>query len=227
MCIRDSCWRESWRLNCWQLCGSRTSRSWPLKLPRTGICPPRRCKACLLYTSYSYFYLDQEGRALLYFEKALEVRPGDDDTKEFIDRCKQGISLPQFWECFRDRTENWWETFAEMEAELRQMMDDDKDHTRGAELVAQMQETLNLVFDEISFEMGFNGEKYELILTPEGDKVKLFELIYFQKHASKEVLEHWNILVLRGREGLPYPDRRRPGCPRGRVRQRPGHDLRR
>ena len=144
---------------------------------------------------YSYFYLDQEGRALRYFEKALEVRPGDDDTKEFIDRCKQGISLPQFWECFRERTENWWETFAEMEAELRQMMDEDKDHTRGAELVAQMQETLNLVFDEISFEMGFNGEKYELILTPEGDKVKLFELIYFQKHAPKEVLEHWNILV--------------------------------
>ena len=149
---------------------------------------------------YSYFYLDQEGRALRYFEKALEARPGDEDTKEFIDRCKQGISLPQFWECFRERTENWWETFAEMEAELRQMMDEDKDHTRGAELVAQMQETLNLVFDEISFEMGFNGEKYELILTPEGDKVKLFELIYFQKHAPKEVLEHWNILV--GRQPL-------------------------
>ena len=149
---------------------------------------------------YSYFYLDQEGRALRYFEKALEVRPGDDDTKEFIERCKQGISLPQFWECFRERTENWWETFAEMEAELRQMMDDDKDHTRGAELVAQMEETLNLAFDEISFEMGFNGEKYELILTPEGDKVKLFELVYFQKHAPKEVLEHWNILV--GRQPL-------------------------
>ena len=149
---------------------------------------------------YSYFYLDQEGRALRYFEKALEVRPGDDDTKEFIERCKKGISLPQFWECFRERTEDWWETFAEMEAELRQMMDEDKDHTRGAELVAQMQETLNLVFDEISFEMGFNGKKHELILTPEGDKVKLFELVYFQKHAPKEVLEHWNILV--GRQPL-------------------------
>ena len=149
---------------------------------------------------YSYFYLDQEGRALRYFEKALEVRPGDDDTKEFIEQCKKGISLPQFWKCFRERTEDWWETFAEMESELRQMMDEDKDHTRGAELVSQMQETLNLVFDEISFEMGFNGEKYELILTPEGDKVKLFELIYFQKHAPKEVLEQWNILV--GRQPL-------------------------
>ena len=151
---------------------------------------------------YAYYYLDQEGRALRYFEKALELHPGDDpklntrqDIEELIDWCKKGISLPQFSECFRERTENWWETFAEMEAELRQMMDDDKDHTRGAELVAQMQETLNLVFDEISFEMGVGGEKYELILTPEGDKVKLFELVYFQKHAPKEVLEHWNILV--------------------------------
>ena len=149
---------------------------------------------------YSYYYLDQEGRALRYFEKALEARPDDEDTMQLIDGCKKGISLPQFSDCFRERTEDWWETFAEMEAELRQMMDEDKDHTRGAELVAQMQETLNLVFDEISFEMGFNGEKYELILTPEGDKVKLFELIYFQKHASKEVLEHWNILV--GRQPL-------------------------
>ena len=144
---------------------------------------------------YSYYYLDQEGRALRYFEKALEARPDDEDTMQLIDGCKRGISLPQFSECFRERTEDWWETFAEMEAELRQMMDEDKDHTRGAELVAQMQETLNLVFDEISFEMGFNGEKHDLILTPEDDKVKLFELIYFQKHAPKEVLEHWNILV--------------------------------
>ena len=38
------CWRESWRLNCWQLCGSRSSRSWPLKLPRTGTYPLVQCK---------------------------------------------------------------------------------------------------------------------------------------------------------------------------------------
>ena len=144
---------------------------------------------------YAYYYLDQEGRALRYFEKALEARPGDEDTEELIESCKKGISLPRFAMCFRERTEIFWETFAEMEAELRQMMDEDKDRTRGAEIVAQMQGALNNVFDEVSFEMGFNGEKHELILTPEGDKVNLFELVYFQKHAPKEVLEHWNILV--------------------------------
>ena len=76
-----------------------------------------------------------------------------------------------------------------MEAELRQMMDEDKDHTRGAEIVAQMEETLNLVFDENSFEMGFNGEMYEQSLTPVGDKGKVIERVCFQALAHKEVLE--------------------------------------
>ena len=149
---------------------------------------------------YSYYYLDQGGRALPYFRKALEARPDDEDTKRFIEWCETDISRPWFSMCFRERTESAWKDFAEQEAQLRRMMDEDKDHTRGAEIVVQMEGTLNLVFDEISFEMGFNGEKHELILTPEGDKVKLFELIYFQKHAPREVLEYWNILV--GRQPL-------------------------
>ena len=144
---------------------------------------------------YSYYHLNQEGRSLRYFEKALEARPDDEDTMQLIDGCKKGISLPQFSECFRERTEFTWKDFAQQEAQLRRMMDEDKDHTRGQELVDRVEGILNQAFDEISFEMGVGGEKYELILTPEGDKVKLFELVYFQKHAPKEVLEHWNILV--------------------------------
>ncbi len=144
---------------------------------------------------YSYYYLDQEGRALPYFRKALEARPGDEDTQELIEWCEKRISLPQFSKCFRERMESAWEDFSEREAQMRQIMDEDKSHERGQELVNQMEEILHLAFADISFEMGFNGEKHELILTPEGDKVKLFELVYFQKHAPKEVLEHWNILV--------------------------------
>lgn len=150
---------------------------------------------------YSYYFLDQEGRALPYFRKALEKLPGDEDTQKLIDDCEHRISLPQFSECFRERTEAAWKAFAGQEAELRRMMDDDKDRTRGQELMDRCQEILNLAFDEISFEMGFNGEKHELILTPEGDKIKLFELVYFRKHAPKEVLEHWNILA--GRQPSP------------------------
>ena len=83
---------------------------------------------------------------------------------------------------------------------MRQIMDTDKNQERGEELVAACEEILHIAFEDISFEMGFNGEKHELILTPEGNKVKLFELVYFQKHAPKEILEHWNILV--GRQSV-------------------------
>ena len=113
----------------------------------------------------------------------------------------KGVALPRFSECFRERTEAAWEKFAQQEAQLRQRMDEDKDHQRGDELVAQMEDVLHLAFDDISFEMGFNGQKHELIPHPGGDKVKLFELVYFQKHAPKKVLEHWNILA--GRQPNP------------------------
>ncbi len=150
---------------------------------------------------YSYYYLNQERRALHYFRKALEACPGDEDTQALMDDCEKRITLPSFEKCFRERTETAWEAFAQQEAQLRQIMNEDESHERGDELVEKCQNILNLAFDEICFEIGFNGQKHELILTPEGDKVKLFQLVYFQKHAPKEVLEHWNILV--GRQPNP------------------------
>ena len=154
---------------------------------------------------YSYYYLDQDGKALSYFHKALEACPDDEDTKALIEHCEKRIAMPQFKECFKERTAAVWEEFVGREEELRQIMDEDQHHERGEELVKKCEEILTVAFDDISFELGNNGEKYELILTPEGDKVKLFELVYFQKHVPEEILEHWNILVGRqadNRSGL-------------------------
>ena len=94
------------------------------------------------------------------------------------------------------RTESAWEEFAAQEAQLRQIMDEDKNNGRGEELIHQCEAILNQAFDEISFEMGFNGEKYELILTPaEATRSSCLNWSTSEKHAPKEVLEHWNILV--------------------------------
>ena len=144
---------------------------------------------------YAWFYLDQEGRALPCFREALKARPGDEDTQEFIDECLRQVSLPHFPRSFRKRTAAAWKAFARQEADLRRIMDEDKDHTRGDELVNKCESILHIAFEEISFEMGYNGQKHELILTPEGNVVRLFELVYFKKHAPGAVLEHWNILV--------------------------------
>lgn len=143
----------------------------------------------------AYYYLDEEGPALRYFEKALEARPGDNDTQEYIDDCRRRLSLPRFEKNFRERTQQAWAAFSQIEAELRQIIDTDETHQRGDELIEKCGNALRSALGDTAFELGFNGEKHELILSPEGLRSRLFPLVYFQKQAPESVLEHWNIWV--------------------------------
>ena len=149
--------------------------------------------------AYAYFYLDQESLALPHFEKALEARPGDEDIQEFINGCQRSLALPLGVKPFRVRTEEAWAAFLEGEGELRALMDREDREAAGGELIARCTELLSPAFCDVAFELGHNGEKYELILVPEGDRTRLFQLAYFQKHAPRELLEKWNILVGRTR----------------------------
>ena len=143
----------------------------------------------------AYYCLDEEGPALRYFEKALKARPGDKDTQEYINDCRRRLSLPRFEKNFRERTQEAWAAFSQIEAELRQIIDTDETHQRGEELVEKCGNALKTALCDTSFELGFNGEKHELILSPEGLRSRLFPLVYFQKQAPESVLEHWNIWV--------------------------------
>ena len=58
--------------------------------------------------------MNEEGPALRYFEKALEARPGDEDTQEYIDDCRRRLALPRFEKNFRERTEEAWAAFARL-----------------------------------------------------------------------------------------------------------------
>lgn len=149
--------------------------------------------------AYAYFYLEQEHRALPYFEKALEARPGDEDTEEFIERCRRYASLPVFRSSFRDRTAKAWGAFAEAEAGLRKALAEDKTHENAHEIVEQFRSIFDIAFEDVAFEIGVNEHKHEVILSPQGDKVKLFELVYFRDRAPAAVLENWSILVGRQR----------------------------
>ena len=145
--------------------------------------------------AFAYYYLDQEGPALHYFQQALKARPGDEDTQRFIDDCQERLLLPRFKKNFRERTAEAWTAFQAEEAELRKLLDCKDRDEASEELVAKCSGILSLGLENPAFELGFNGEKYELILTPEGNRVKLFELVYFRQQAPAEVLERWNILV--------------------------------
>lgn len=149
--------------------------------------------------AYAYYYLDQEGLARYYFRRALDARPGDRDTQEFIVHCDKRLALPLSAKPFRLRVREGWEAFLAGEEELRRLMDQKDQAAVGDELIAKCGRLLSAAFEDVCFELGHNGEKYELILTPEGDWAKLFQLVYFQRRAPREVLERWNIQVGRTR----------------------------
>ena len=144
---------------------------------------------------YAYYYLDEEGPALHYFEQALAARPGDRDTQELIEDCRSRLALPRFAKPFRVRTEEVWTAFQQEEGELRRLLDQKDRQAVGEELLERCGRILYPALSDVAFELGFNGEKYELILTPEGDKARLFELVYFRRRAPASVLERWNIWV--------------------------------
>jgi len=144
---------------------------------------------------YAYYYLDQEGPALRYFQQALEALPGDEDTQFFVNDCRKRLALPWFRESFRERTEKAWDAFLQVEGEIRAIMDQDQERQRGEEIIAKCSEALGLALSDAAFELGCHEGKYELILTPEGSRTRLFQLVYFRRHAPTALLDRWNILV--------------------------------
>ena len=105
------------------------------------------------------------------------------------------LSLPLDRKPFRVRTEEAWASFLAGEKQLRALMDSKDRRAVSEQLTTLCAQLLSPAFAHPAFELGYNGEKYELILTPEGDRVLLFQLVYFQERAPRELLERWNILV--------------------------------
>ena len=109
------------------------------------------------------------------------------------------LSLPLNIKPFRVRTQEAWAAFLAGEGELRALMDQKDRGAVSGRLVERCGELLTPAFASPSFELGYNGEKYELILSPEGDRARLFQLAYFQQRVPRELLKNWNILVGRTR----------------------------
>lgn len=144
---------------------------------------------------YAYYYLDQEGYALSYFEQALEALPDDQDTLDFIKECIRCLSIPSFKRSFRQRTEEAWQAFEKNETQLRQWIDQRDQSDVVDQLINKCRDILSLAFENSAFELGFNGQKYELILSPEGKRAELFQLVYFKRHMPIRLSENWNVWV--------------------------------
>ncbi len=91
---------------------------------------------------------------------------------------------------FKNRISKFWKSFSEEEYQIREMMDN---KVEGETLLNFVDSILKIAFDKVYFEMGKNSEgKYELILTPEGDRARLMLLHYWLQYAPQELWQKWN-----------------------------------
>lgn len=146
---------------------------------------------------YALFYLDRVGEALERFKKALIGKPHDENTEQFIKWCMDKLALPMYEKNFAQRIEDGWKKFAAGESELRRLI---SEKAHSDDITDLCSELLCDTFTNVCFEVGFNGEKYDLILSPEKDKQVLYLFSEFKRRAPESVLKHWNILL--GRQAV-------------------------
>lgn len=144
---------------------------------------------------YAYYYQDQEGRALPYFQKALELDPSDEDAQTFIRECESRLAMPFFQQCFRLRVEKAWQYFLAHETALYANLQTKSATLTPSDDAPTIHTWLHIAFDHIAFEVRFEGGQPTLILTPEGAKVKLFEIEYFYRQAPAIARERWRIEI--------------------------------
>lgn len=90
----------------------------------------------------------------------------------------------------KNRVAKFWKSFSEEEYQIREMMDN---KVEGETLLNFVDSILQIAFNKVYFEMGINNEgKYELILTPEGDRTRLMLLHYWLQYVPQHLLKYWN-----------------------------------
>ena len=91
---------------------------------------------------------------------------------------------------FKKQALEFWAEFEKEEANIRQLM---KAKTDPNTLVKTMSEILKTAFTDVPFEMGINKEdKHELILSPNGNRILLIQILYLLRYKPDHLDKHWN-----------------------------------
>lgn len=90
---------------------------------------------------------------------------------------------------FKLRVEEFWKKFQLKELELYQMIRSQDDPEA---IMSRIQELLDVAFDSVYFELSENEDKCEIILTPEGNRVKWILYHYWVQLAPEDLKTRWN-----------------------------------
>ena len=153
--------------------------------------------------AYAYYWLDRPWDAIPYFEKASKAKPGDEDTSRLLQSCQQQIVCPYLLPSFNEKARRAWSLFARKEESIRQVLDQTRQGTVTREEQSRalrwVHQALEIVIHDLNFELGYDNDRYALILSANGHKRELFVLAHFARMLPESLHALWRVKV--GRQG--------------------------
>lgn len=140
--------------------------------------------------AYSLFFLDRITESLDHWQKALEYKPDDEDTKEFIQLSKKQLNALTFYHPFRERIVDAWRQFSESESHLRELCNDGPLTTQLA--LEEIEKIFHPVAsDKWYVELSQEVDKIHLTISPKGWRLTAFPLREFLRHVPASLMNHW------------------------------------
>ncbi|MGN8853091.1 hypothetical protein [Anaerobiospirillum succiniciproducens] len=143
----------------------------------------------------AYFLLNEEGRALKYFECASEEDPDEFSSKSNIALCIKCLTMPVYERSYRARVLMACLSFADQEREIRRLLDN-LDKEGYADRVLQK---LSAIFQPVLPTKRIAAIPhilhYELVFSPDGGDYALHQLLFLKQQFKKIIKRHWNITL--------------------------------
>ena len=143
----------------------------------------------------AYFLLNEDGRALKYFECASEEDPDEFSSKSNIALCIKRLTMPVYERSYRARVLMACLSFADQEREIRRLLDN-LDKEGYAHRVLQKLSAIFLpVLPTKRIAAIPHILHYELVFSPDGGDYALHQLLFLKQQFKKIIKRHWNITL--------------------------------
>lgn len=96
---------------------------------------------------------------------------------------------------FKEKTKLAWEKFLAKEEIYRALARNELSTKQSGQVFDELLDLLDEVINGIIFEIGFNGEKPEIIFSPNGMRTTLLMMDYFVDQAPEAVKKNWNLII--------------------------------
>ena len=144
---------------------------------------------------YALYFLDRDGEALRFFERALEKKPGDEDAIARLEAARRGVTLPIFLKPFRNRVKLVWRRFSEEASIVMDLLREGR--------MVEARERAERIFHPVAMNWGFGLGLDEdgrglLFFSPKGRLSEAFPLVHFADRMPEALKEKWSLKLGRG-----------------------------